>query len=814
MSQADLPVLDPEEEDGVELATHLNDWRDAISTSHSGTSRPSYAEEAMVWVDKSGSPTWIIKMFNGMVAPDDDDIVLMTVNKTTGAVSVNFSSIDGSTTGDDTLLDMERNYSSAATQNLAVLSDIGTANNFSHLLIEALRPALVLSDLTSSSYDFRLGIDSNTIKLTIDTDGDNGRDASGHFDDITAFSVDGTDFLIPLIFKLGSGPTTISTAAGKLLPAAIDFTGASSGQVVYYNGSTVLFGSVGSFYTVDLTSGVTGVLPDANVANNLTITGGTITNSPISGSTGSFTTLGASSTSTLAAVSATDVTITGVVNATSDLQFFRSSGGTDNANIVFDYADDLAQIIFRRGSTALFSFFAQADSGATTHGFAIERDGDAVYFGIGLANFFRVQRDSSSSGTVGVYAASFEAIPVNHNVILSPTGSGVVTINPSTLGTMDNMTVGGTTRAAGSFTTLTLTTPLSVANGGTGIASGTSGGIPYFSGSGTIASSAALGSTHVVLGGGAGSPPTASSALLFVAGTSLQIVSNLPSFVLNHTGGASNTKAWAFSLDATRIHLSTYSDAGALGTSALIVTRSGTTVTAVDITATTTTINGPLVTTGTLTVASDTDVTVTLGRLKIGYTSVADRVYMAHIDNFDNTNFAIAFLQSGQININSKSGTSIAFTNAGTTVATISSTTLAVTGNITATTTIAATTALSSGTTLTVGTGFITTDFTSANQRLVSIASGTLAVTSADYCIRVDPEGAGTTDVLDTITGGTAGQHLILCCSTLTDVITITNGFSSYTTGAFITGTNADLTQNWYNFYHFIYNGTNWVRIN
>ena len=46
-----------------------------------------------------------------------------------------------------------------------------------------------------------------------------------------------------------------------------------------------------------------------------------------------------------------------------------------------------------------------------------------------------------------------------------------------------------------------------VASGGTGITSGTSGGVPYFSSTSTIASSGALASNAVVLGGGAGNAP-------------------------------------------------------------------------------------------------------------------------------------------------------------------------------------------------------------------------------------------------------------------------------------------------------------------
>jgi hypothetical protein len=57
-----------------------------------------------------------------------------------------------------------------------------------------------------------------------------------------------------------------------------------------------------------------------------------------------------------------------------------------------------------------------------------------------------------------------------------------------------------------------LTSAVGVAKGGTGITSGTSGGIPYFSAASTMASSAALTTNGVVLGGGAGAAPTATAA--------------------------------------------------------------------------------------------------------------------------------------------------------------------------------------------------------------------------------------------------------------------------------------------------------------
>jgi len=47
--------------------------------------------------------------------------------------------------------------------------------------------------------------------------------------------------------------------------------------------------------------------------------------------------------------------------------------------------------------------------------------------------------------------------PANAQVDLSPTGTGLVKINPATAGTMNNMVIGGTTPLAGTFTSLTAT---------------------------------------------------------------------------------------------------------------------------------------------------------------------------------------------------------------------------------------------------------------------------------------------------------------------------------------------------------------------
>lgn len=64
-----------------------------------------------------------------------------------------------------------------------------------------------------------------------------------------------------------------------------------------------------------------------------------------------------------------------------------------------------------------------------------------------------------------------------------------------------------------SATVLTSNTPVTVAQGGTGIATGTSGGVPYFSGTTSIASSSVLAANQLLLGGGAGAAPSSLGSL-------------------------------------------------------------------------------------------------------------------------------------------------------------------------------------------------------------------------------------------------------------------------------------------------------------
>lgn len=76
MSQYDFGDLESPLSGNALINTHLEPWRNALHSNHSGNSRPSYAAAGMIWVETDATP-WNIWMFDG-----SDDILLGTLDTT------------------------------------------------------------------------------------------------------------------------------------------------------------------------------------------------------------------------------------------------------------------------------------------------------------------------------------------------------------------------------------------------------------------------------------------------------------------------------------------------------------------------------------------------------------------------------------------------------------------------------------------------------------------------------------------------------------------------------------------------------------
>lgn len=148
------------------------------------------------------------------------------------------------------------------------------------------------------------------------------------------------------------------------------------------------------------------------------------------------------------------------------------------------------------------------------------------------SSFTEGSNDGALNGTssvtlVAAPAASTRRVVKNITICNRDTAAVTITVSLDNNGTLRNIakvtlavndtwTLDGAYDATGALKqtlgTVNLATQvygtLPVTNGGTGIISGTSGGVPYFSGATTIASSAALAASALVIGGGAGIAPS------------------------------------------------------------------------------------------------------------------------------------------------------------------------------------------------------------------------------------------------------------------------------------------------------------------
>ena len=86
MSQFDFGTIDPNVKTGTQLAADLNQWRNALHTSHGGAARPAYAQPGMLWVDQQSGTDWRLKM-----ATATGDTTIGTMNPTTNSFRVLFN---------------------------------------------------------------------------------------------------------------------------------------------------------------------------------------------------------------------------------------------------------------------------------------------------------------------------------------------------------------------------------------------------------------------------------------------------------------------------------------------------------------------------------------------------------------------------------------------------------------------------------------------------------------------------------------------------------------------------------------------------
>ncbi len=83
MSQSVWSSIVPSTTSGNQLATLLNDFKDAMMSGLSGITRPIETTAGGFWIDTAADPIWYFKLYDGA-----DDITIFTINTTTNSAAI------------------------------------------------------------------------------------------------------------------------------------------------------------------------------------------------------------------------------------------------------------------------------------------------------------------------------------------------------------------------------------------------------------------------------------------------------------------------------------------------------------------------------------------------------------------------------------------------------------------------------------------------------------------------------------------------------------------------------------------------------
>jgi hypothetical protein len=254
------------------------------------------------------------------------------------------------------------------------------------------------------------------------------------------------------------GGTTAANVIGTTVTANTQFTGAGTGLTgtatslsIGGNAATATSATTAT----NLAGGATGSLPYQSASATTAMLA--------AGSNGQVLTLASGipswatpTTGTVTSVSGTGtvsgISLSGTVTSTGNLTL----GGTLDLSAPPAIGGTTANTITGTTVTATTKIVTPYVDATGSGGGALRTNGGAACLQWGAGGGVNLTLDGA-----------FNMNPANATISIAPTGTGTLTVNPATAGTMNNMAVGGSTPAAGAFTTLSATSTVSV-NGSVG----------------------------------------------------------------------------------------------------------------------------------------------------------------------------------------------------------------------------------------------------------------------------------------------------------------------------------------------------------
>jgi hypothetical protein len=352
-----------------------------------------------------------------------------------------------------------------------------------------------------------------------------------------------------LVKRDGSGNFSAGTITATLNGNATSITGNINGSQVTGNIAGNAASITGSITGAQVSSQVADALHATN-ADNATNAGNasTVTNGVYT--TGSYadpsfiTSLAGSKITGSVALADIAKSVTHYTTGTRP-----TADGSNNGQIIFNSTTNTLQVSdgsnwtdIGAAAPASFTGSLAGDVTGTQSATVVSSVGGATAANVASAtSAANAATSSNSSGAIvkrdasGNFAAGTISANLTGNVTGDVTGNagtvtnGVYTTGDQTIGgnkTFSNPIIGSITGNAATASSATtagnVTGTVAVANGGTGLTSGTSGGIPGYTAAGTLASSALLTNNALVLGGGAGATPK-TSANFTTSGSTLNV---------------------------------------------------------------------------------------------------------------------------------------------------------------------------------------------------------------------------------------------------------------------------------------------------
>jgi hypothetical protein len=266
----------------------------------------------------------------------------------------------------------------------------------------------------------------------------------------------------------GTGQTTASAAFNALSPitttgdlilgngtnSATRLAIGANGYLLSSNGTTASWQPAPAGGVTTFAGGTTGLTPASATSGAISLAGTLVVSN---GGTGATTLTGyvkGTGTSALTASSTipnTDITGLGTMSTQNANSVAVTGGAIDGTTVGATTAATVTGTTITASTKFVGTNFDASGSG----GGALRTSGGSNCLQWGGGGGVNLTLDGA-----------FNMNPANATIQISPTGTGTLTVNPATAGTINNMVIGGTTAAAITGTTITGTTFVGI-NGGT-----------------------------------------------------------------------------------------------------------------------------------------------------------------------------------------------------------------------------------------------------------------------------------------------------------------------------------------------------------